>query len=147
MRPIFVAAFAAVAAMLSIAAAAAPPEPDSPPPQTAAARAPDERITFDDYRAWRLAAMERRRSEIDLQLATADLPAARKARLEETRTYYNWLARLPAAERDRRFRERFDRMDANHDGIVDADERGAWREQQRAFYGGKKREPQHPASN
>ena len=93
-------------------------------------------ITFEEYRDWRLAAMERRRSEIEVQLSAADLPAARKARLEETRSYYKWLAGLPEAERDKRFRERFDRIDANHDGVIDAAERAAWRERQRAFYGG-----------
>ena len=80
--------------------------------------------------------MERRLSEIDMQLGAPDLPAARKARLEETRAYYKWLAGLPEAERDKRFRERFDRIDANHDGVIDAGERAAWREQQRAYYGG-----------
>ncbi len=64
-------------------------------------------------------------------------PAApRKARLEETRAYYKWLADMPEAERDKRFRERFDRIDTNHDGVIDAAERAAWREQQRAYYGG-----------
>jgi hypothetical protein len=79
--------------------------------------------------------MERRRSEIDVQLSAADLPVARKARLEETRSYYNWLAGLSDAERDRRFRERFERIDTNHDGVIDAAERAGWRERQRAFYG------------
>ena len=60
----------------------------------------------------------------------------RKARLEETRTYYKWLADMPEAERDKRFRERFERIDANHDGTIDAAERTAWRERQRAYYGG-----------
>lgn len=104
-------------------------------------------ITFEEYRAWRLAAMERRLSEIDMQLAAADLPAPRKARLEETRAYYKWLANLPEAERDKRFRERFDRIDANHDGVIDPAERAAWRERQRAYYGGRKREAQRPAAD
>lgn len=95
----------------------------------------DEAITFDEYRNWRLAAMERRRSEIDVQLAAADLPERRKTRLEDTRTYYNWLAGLSETERDRRFRERFDRIDANHDGVLDPGERATWRERQRAYYG------------
>jgi len=121
------AAGAVIAASLSFGAAAAPP---------AAAADSSEAITFEHYRNWRLAAMERRRSEIDVQLAVSDLPAPRKARLEETRAYYAWLAGLPEAERDRRFRERFDRIDANRDGVIAPDERTAWRERQRAYYGG-----------
>jgi hypothetical protein len=156
--------FAACAAAvgLSIATPAIPAEPagaappkaapaKTPPPKAASAEdaggspAGAEKITFEEYRNWRLAAMERRRSEIEVQLSAADLPAARKARLEETRAYYKWLADMPEAERDKRFRERFERIDANHDGIIDADERAAWRERQRAFYGGKKREAQPAA--
>jgi hypothetical protein len=41
---------------------------------------------------------------------------------------------MPAAERDRRFRERFDQIDTNHDGIIEPNERAAWHEKQRAFY-------------
>ena len=94
----------------------------------------DQAITFEEYRNWRLAAMERRRSEIDVQLSAADLPERRKARLQDTRAYYNWLAGLSETERDRRFRERFDRIDANHDGSIDPAERTAWRDKQRTFY-------------
>jgi hypothetical protein len=143
--------FAACAVIaLSIADPAMPAEPagnakpaSAPTASAPMASAPADNapadnapITFEEYRAWRLAAMERRLSEIDMQLAAADLPATRKARLEETRAYYKWLANLPEAERDKRFRERFDRIDANRDGVVDAAERAAWRERQRAYYGG-----------
>jgi hypothetical protein len=100
-------------------------------------------ITFEEYRNWRLAAMERRLSEIEVQLSAADLSTPRKARLEETRAYYKWLAKLPEVERDKRFRERFERIDANHDGVVDAAERAAWRERQRAYYGGGSRGGSH----
>jgi hypothetical protein len=41
---------------------------------------------------------------------------------------------MAPADRDRRFRERFDQIDANHDGIIDRDERTAWHDKQRAFY-------------
>jgi hypothetical protein len=135
MRAIVLAGFAIVAIGLAVPAYAAPAEPAS---ESKAGGAPggNAPITFEEYRAWRLAAMERRSSEIDMQLAAAGLSPARKARLEETRAYYKWLADMPEAERDKRFRERFEQMDANHDGVVDAAERTAWRERQRAFYGG-----------
>ena len=115
------------------AARAAPHKPASTRPAAPGRRC---QITFEEYRNWRLAAMERRRSEIEMQLSAAGPAAARKARLEETRAYYKWLADMPEAERDKRFRERFDRIDTNHDGVIDAAERAAWRERQRAYYGG-----------
>src|SRR3954454_18984859 len=111
----------------------APPAGEAKAENIPAGNAP---ITFEHYRAWRLGAMERRLSEIDMQLGAPDLSAVRKTRLEETRAYYKWLAGLPEAERDKRFRERFDRIDANHDGVIDTTERAAWRERQRAYYGG-----------
>src|SRR5713226_40340 len=73
-------------------------------------------------------------------------PAARrKARLEQIKAYYDWLAGLSEADRDSRFRERFDRIDANHDGRIDAGERAAWRDKQRAFYR-RDRATAHPAA-
>ena len=40
----------------------------------------------------------------------------------------------PVAERDRRFHQRFDEIDTDHDGKIDPAERAAWREKQRAYY-------------
>src|SRR5436305_3184062 len=106
------------------------PQPASPPATPVAAPAAvaplpggDEPITFEQYRDWRLSYIERRRSELAVQLSAADLPARQKTRLEQVKAYYDWLAALPEADRDRRFRERFDRIDANHDGRIDATER------------------------
>ena len=80
----------------------------------------------------------------------SDLPEREKSRLEQTKGYYDWLASLPEAERDRRFRERFDRIDTNHDGQIDAAERAAWRDKQGAFYPRERRAaarpPAEPAS-
>lgn len=93
-----------------------------------------EAITFEQYRDWRLEFSERRRSELAMQLSASDLPAERRARLEQSKAYFAWLAGLPAVERDAKFRERFNRIDANHDGTIDPAERAAWRDKQRAFY-------------
>ncbi len=140
-------AVGALAASLWISSPAMPADPAPPSGEAKAENIPagNAPITFEQYRAWRLAAMERRLSEIDMQLGAPDLSAVRKARLEETRAYYKWLAGLPEAERDKRFRERFDRIDANHDEVVDTAERAAWREQQRAYYGGSRGGPRRPA--
>jgi hypothetical protein len=102
--------------------------------QPAASPNADETITFEQYRDWRGEFTDRRRSELDMQLSASDLPAQRRSRLEQSKAYYDWLAHLPAAERDARFRERFDRIDANHDGTIDPSERTAWRDKQRVFY-------------
>ena len=117
---VFPACVVAVGLSIAFPAMAADPAPPAGEAKAESIPAGNAPITFEQYRAWRLAAMERRLSEIDMQLGAPDLSPARKARLEETRAYYKWLAGLPEAERDKRFRERFDRIDANHDGVVDA---------------------------
>jgi hypothetical protein len=124
MRWIVLAAAATIAATLFLPAEAAQP----------AAAASGDPISFEQYRDWRLNFIERRQSELAVELAASELPAAQKARLEHSKAYFDWFAGLPAADRDRRFRERFDRIDANHDGQIDQTERGAWRDKQRAFY-------------
>jgi asparagine synthetase B (glutamine-hydrolysing) len=120
--------FAAVAAITAVSWL--PAEAAQPAPRPEA----DDAITFEHYRDWRVEFTDRRRSELDMQLSASDLPADRRSRLERSKAYYDWLARLPAAERDAKFRERFDRIDANHDGTIDRAERAAWRDKQRAFY-------------
>ena len=70
-----------------------------------------------------------------MQLAAADLQPRQRARLEQAKAYYDWFAGLPETDRDRRFRARFDQIDANHDGTNDHAERTAWHDKQQAFYG------------
>jgi hypothetical protein len=120
-----VAASAVIAASLWLPGQAA--EPVAQP-------AGDESISFEQYRDWRMHFNERRQTQLAMQLSTANLPDRQKARLEQAKAYYDWMAGLPEADRDRRFRERFDQIDANHDGKIDAGERAAWRQKQRAFY-------------
>jgi Ca2+-binding EF-hand superfamily protein len=62
------------------------------------------------------------------------LTTQRRAGLERQKAYYDFFAAMSATERDRRFRERFDEIDTNHDGIIDHNERVAWHDKQRAFY-------------
>ena len=141
MRWTLLAASAAIAATLALPSEAAQP--------AAPAAATGDPITFEQYRDWRLAFIERRQGELARQLAVADLPARQKARLEQVKAYYDWLAGLPEPDRDRRFHERFDRIDANHDGQIDPAERSAWRDKQRAFYhrDGGVRQPTEPAAH
>lgn len=126
MRWMLFAMAAAVAATLWLPGEAA--QPGSPVAQDA------DKITFEQYRDWRNAYIERRRSELSMQLSQTALAAGQRLRLEQVKAYYDWLAGLPAADRDRRFRERFDQIDGDHDGTIDAGERAAWRDRQGAFY-------------
>ena len=125
MRWVVFAASVAITATLWLPGEAAQPTAPAPSGDT---------ITFEQYRDWRLNQIERRQSELAVELAGTGLPTAQKARLEHTKAYYDWLAELPGADRDRRFRERFNRIDTNHDGQIDEGERAAWRDSQRAFY-------------
>jgi hypothetical protein len=140
MKPMLFAAFTAIVAGLWLTAPVSTSHAAQPaaPAETAAAALPaasEDKITFDQYREWRLRFIERRQTQLAAQLAAADLQPRQRTRLEQTKAYYDWFAGLGDAERDRRFRERFEQMDSNHDGVVDPAERAAWHEKQRAFFG------------
>src|SRR5438874_7067373 len=69
MRWVVLAATTAIAATLWLPVEAAPP---ATPPASAGA------ISFEQYRDWRLNLIERRQSELAVELAGADLPAQQK---------------------------------------------------------------------
>jgi hypothetical protein len=98
------------------------------------APAAGEMITFDQYREFRARDLQQRLARLARQLAAPGLTAAEQASLERRKTYYDKLATMPAEERDQLYRERFDQIDANHDGKLDPEERAAWREKQREYY-------------
>lgn len=100
-------------------------------PEPAAA---EEMITFDQYRDFRMRDLQQRQARLTRQLAAPGLSAAERASLERRKAYYNRLAAMPAEELDQLYRERFDQIDANHDGKLDPEERSAWREKQREYY-------------
>jgi hypothetical protein len=122
-------ALAATAALLA-GATALPAAAAAPAPAAASA----DVITFDQYRDWRLNFIEQRQTQIAAELAEKDLAPERRAGLERQKAYYDFFANMAPAERDRRFRERFDQIDTNHDGVIDPAERAAWHDKQRAFY-------------
>ena len=102
--------------------------------QPAATAGNPTKITFEQYRDWRNDFTARRRGELAAQLAKNDLRAAQKARLVQVKAYYDWLAGLSEPDRDRRYRQRFDQIDTDHDGTMDRVERAAWRDKRRALY-------------
>lgn len=91
-------------------------------------------ITFDQYRDFRIRDLQQRQDRLARQLGASDLSAGEKASLERRKAYYDQQAAMPADERDQLYRERFDQIDANHDGSLDPEERAAWREKQREYY-------------
>jgi hypothetical protein len=101
----------------------------SPEPAAAA-----DAITFEQYRDFRLRDLQQRQARLARQLAAPDLSTAERASLERRKAYYDQQAAMPAEERDQLYRERFDQIDANHDGSLDPEERAVWREKQREFY-------------
>ena len=102
--------------------------------QPAAQAASGDSITFEQYRDFRLHDLGLRQARLARQLAAPGLSAAEKASLERRKAYYDQLAAMPAEERDRLYRERFDAIDTDHDGTLDAQERAAWRDKQRETY-------------
>jgi hypothetical protein len=112
--------------------------PAAPAPAPARARPTGQtvgsRITFDEYRDFRMHYVAEREASLARQLASAGLLANEKARLEQIKAYYDRLAAMPAADRDRQFRARFDQIDTDHDGTIDDAERAAWRTKQRQYY-------------
>jgi hypothetical protein len=129
MRWTYAAASALLATAIGLPSLAATADPTAP-----AVAAATETITFDQYRDWRLHNIEQRQTQIARRLAAADLSIADKDRLEQQKAYYDWLTAMPSDERDRRFHERFDLIDTNHDGVIDSAERAAWRDKQRQYY-------------
>jgi hypothetical protein len=134
MRWIVLAASTLAAALLWLPGQAAQPDMKPTDAKPAAVQPAPETISFDQYRDWRNHFIEERQTQLAARLAATNLTGAQRSRTEQQKAYYDWFAGLAAEERDRRFRERFDQIDANHDGIIDAGERAAWHEKQRAFY-------------
>jgi hypothetical protein len=132
MRWIFLTAAIVTAAFLASPMSAAPPDPAEA--TMAAPGAAEQSISFEQYRDWRLHFIEQRQTQLAAQLTAANLTSAQRSRLEQQKAYYDWYAGLPDTDRDHRFRERFDQIDTNHDGIIDPTERAAWHDKQRAFY-------------
>jgi hypothetical protein len=104
-----------------------------------------EAVTFDQYRDFRVHDLAQRQARLARQLAAPGLSAVEKTSLERRKAYYDQWAAMPAEERDQLYRERFDQIDADHDGKLDPEERAAWREKQREYYRQQTAERAHAA--
>ena len=101
---------------------------------TAPYRVSPQPITFAEYRDFRVRDIAQRRARLAQALTAPDLSPGDKESLQARKAYYDRLMAMPPAERDRLFRARFDQIDTDHDGAIDAIERAAWREKQRERY-------------
>ena len=108
---------------------------------------PDQLITFDQYRDFRMRDLQQRQARLARQLTAPGVTAAERASIERRKAYYDQLAAMSADERDQVFRERFDQIDTNHDGKLDPEERAAWREKQRELYRQQRAERTQPSSD
>lgn len=127
---------ALVAAAMWQPAQAAQPAPAAQPATTAgtAAATDPDTISFAQYRDWRLNFIAQQQQRLRAQLAQADLPQASRNRLTREKAYYDRQAAMPAAQRDKMFRARFNLIDTDHDGTIDKAERTAWHNKQQAYY-------------
>jgi hypothetical protein len=114
--------------------AARPQTRATPAAQPPAGSAVPNRITFDAYRDFRIHFIADRQADLARQLKSPGLSADERARLARIKAYYDREAAMPAAERDRMFRQRFDQIDTDHDGTLDAAERAAWRQKRQQYY-------------
>jgi hypothetical protein len=101
---------------------------------TAPHRVSPSTITFAEYRDFRVRDIAQRRARLAQALTAPDLSPGDKESLQARKAYYDRLMALPTAERDRLFRERFDQIDTDHGGVIDENERAAWRQKQRERY-------------
>ena len=128
----FAIATAGIAMMLSGLAASAQ---TAPPPATAPQGQP---IAFDQFKAQQLQQMQRAQARLTQRLAAPDLPADQRQRLELQQAQLGKFAALPADQQDQLLHRRFDRIDANHDGVIDPGEFQAFRQAQREHAQAKK---------
>ena len=106
----------------TVSAQTAPPP--SGPPQ-------GQPITFDQFKTMQLQQLERAQARVAQRLAAPDLPPDQHQRLEHQQSQLGRFASMPPDQQDQVLHRRFDRIDANHDGVIDPGELRAFRQQHR----------------
>lgn len=117
---------AAAAVLFSSLAANAQTAP--PQPAVAPQGAP---LTFDQYKTLQRQQLQRAQALVSQRLAAQDLPPDRRQRLEHQQSMLARFAGLSSDQQDQLLHRRFDRLDANHDGMVDGAELQALRQARR----------------
>jgi hypothetical protein len=120
-------AIALMASIAAVAPAVAEAQAIAPPP----ALQPTTPLSFDQYKAQQVQRIERVQATLAERLAAQDLAPERRQRLERMKARLDKVAALPPDQRDALLRHRFERMDANRDGVVDAGEFQAFRQSRR----------------
>ena len=121
----FAIAAAGIAILLSsLAASAQTAPPPAGPPQ-------GQPITFDQFKAQQLQQLQRAPARVAQRLGAFDLTPDQRQHLEHQQAQLAKFGALPADQQDQVLRRRFDRIDANQDGVIDAREVQAFRQQRR----------------
>jgi hypothetical protein len=88
-------------------------------------------IAFDQFKAQQLQQLQRAQARLAQRLAAPDLPADQRQRLEHQQAQLGKFAAMPPDQQDQILHRRFDRIDANHNGVIDPGELQAFRQAQR----------------
>ena len=88
-------------------------------------------LSFDQFKAQQLQQLQRVQALLAQRLGAPDLAPDRRQRLQHQQAQLGKFAALPPDQQDQILHRRFDRMDANHDGVVDPGELQAFRQAQR----------------
>ena len=113
----------------------------SVPAQTAlppAGAAPGQSVGFDQFKAQQLQQLQRAQARLTQQLGSPSLSPDQQQRLARRQAQLAKFAALPPDQQDQVLHRRFDRMDANRDGMIDRAELQAFRQQQRERVAAKK---------
>jgi EF hand domain-containing protein len=121
---IFATGLAVIFSSLTVAAQTAPPSPIGP-------QQPGQPMTFDQFKAQQLQQLQRAQARLAQRLAAPDLPADEQQRLGHRQAELGKFAAMPPDQQDQILHRRFDRIDTNHDGVIDPGELQAFRQQQR----------------
>lgn len=84
-------------------------------------------VTFDQYRARTMAAVQAAQTQMANRLSQSNLSADERQQLQQRKTRIDRFAAMPLDQQTQLLRKRFDRIDTNHDGVVDQQELAAFR--------------------
>jgi hypothetical protein len=92
----------------------------------------DGKVDFQEFRASEEGRSARQLAAVERRLAAPNVTADQRTKLEKRHQRLQKAASLSADEKERRLKARFDRLDRNHDGVVDQAEMDAARSARRS---------------